>query len=259
MSFWISEQVKLTWFLSHRYFVFLSKGFSLIHQPGIRQFVFIPLLINLVTLIYGTYYAFKQISERYEALHSSEYAWVQWIVSYLDWLIWPIIVIVVLIVVFYLFAMLANWIAAPFNGLLSEAVERYLKGDEYQDSLFNWRTFISDIPRLLVREWRKLAYFIPRAIACLILFWLPPFTIIAPIVWFAFNAWMAAIQYIDYPMDNHRQPFDHTLQVIKQKRSGPFGFGAFVMLLTMIPVVNLIVMPAAVAGATNLWFDHYQE
>jgi CysZ protein len=46
---------------------------------------------------------------------------------------------------------------------------------------------------------------------------------------------------------------------MQQKRSGPFGFGVMVMLFTMIPVVNILVMPIAVAGGANLWFDHYKK
>lgn len=236
---------------------YLSKGFSLIWQPGIRKFVFIPLLINLVLLTTATIYAFNQLSVWYASLQQSDSSIVQWMMEYLDWLIWPLVVIAVFVVVLFLFAFLANWIAAPFNGLLSEAVEKHLSGDQYREEVFTWKGFVADTPRLLAREWRKLAYYLPRALGCLLLFFfIGP---IVPIIWFLFNAWMTAIQYIDYPMDNHKKTFNDTLTVIRQKRSGPFGFGALVMLFTMIPVVNIFIMPVAVAGATNLWFDHYRQ
>ena len=34
------------------------------------------------------------------------------------------------------------------------------------------------------------------------------------------------------------------------------GFGAAVTAAMMVPVLNFLVMPAAVAGATLLWLDH---
>ncbi len=37
------------------------------------------------------------------------------------------------------------------------------------------------------------------------------------------------------------------------------GFGGAVMLAVMIPVLNMVAMPAAVAGATAMWVDHYQK
>ena len=241
---------------------YLSKGFGLIKQPGIRAFVFIPLVINFILLSFATIYAFTQIDNWLESLKNSESSWIQWTVENLAWLIWPIVIITVLVVILFIFAFLANWIAAPFNGLLSEAVEKHLSGENYHDTTFSWRRFFADIPRLLSREWRKLAYYLPRAIGCLVLFLLTfwsPFVFIATAVWFIFNAWMAAIQYVDYPMDNHKVPFSEVIDQLKQRRGGSMGFGAMVMLLTMIPVVNIVVMPAAVAGATNLWFDHIKE
>jgi len=236
---------------------YLSKGFSLIWQPGIRRFVFIPLLINLVLLSIATVYAFNWLSDWYDSLQQSEWAIVQWSVEYLGWLIWPVIIIAVFVTVFFVFAFLANWVAAPFNGLLSEAVERHLAGKNFQEEAFSWKRFFADIPRLMGREWRKLAYYLPRALGCLLLFFvIGP---VAPIIWFIFNAWMTAIQYIDYPMDNRRISFDETLAVIRQRKSGPFTFGAIIMFITMVPVLNILIMPVAVAGATNLWFDHYRE
>lgn len=50
--------------------------------------------------------------------------WLQW----LDYLLWPIAVISVLLVFGYFFSTIANWIAAPFNGLLAEQLEARLTG-----------------------------------------------------------------------------------------------------------------------------------
>ncbi|MGX5202085.1 sulfate transporter CysZ [Aliikangiella sp. IMCC44632] len=236
---------------------FLSKGFSLIWQPGIRLYVLIPLFINIVLLSFATIYAFNHLNEWYDSLQYSDSSIVQWIVEFLGWLLWPLIVISVIIVVFFSFAFIANWVAAPFNGLLAEAVENHLSKNNHQ-SVFKFSDFIADIPRLLGREWRKLAYYVPRAIGCLLLF-ITPLAPIAPFIWFGFNAWMAAVQYIDYPQDNHKIGFNRTLTLLRNNKSGPFGFGSMVMLLTMIPVVNLLVMPAAVAGATALWVKHYRQ
>ncbi len=241
---------------------YLSKGFGLIKQKGISRFVVVPLFINFLLLSIATVYAFSLINEQLSRFENSEYAIVQWIVENLAWLIWPIVVVSVLVVVMFIFAFIANWVAAPFNGLLAEAVEKHLAGESYAESVFNWKDFFKDIPRLFVREWKKLAYFLPRALGCGIVFLLTfwgPFVFLATALWFVFNAWMAAIQYIDYPMDNHKVPFSKMLTDIKARRGGAMGFGATVMLFTMIPVINILVMPAAVAGATNLWFDHFKN
>ncbi len=36
-------------------------------------------------------------------------------------------------------------------------------------------------------------------------------------------------------------------------------FGALVSLFTMIPVLNLVILPVAVCGATAMWCDRYRD
>lgn len=251
---------------------YLSKGFHLVWQPGIKRFVFVPLIINFVLLSIATFYAFDVIGDWYTSLPqwlsakvNSEHWYISWpasgldwLVNALDWLLWPLIVISVFVTVFFVFGFIANWIAAPFNGLLSEAVEAHLAKGDYQAEDFKLSEFLKDVPRLLAREWKKLAYYLPRALFCLILLF-TPISPIMPIIWFMFNGWMSAIQYIDYPEDNHKRTFQQTLSNLKKNKRGPFGFGLTVMLFTMVPVVNILVMPVAVAGATNLWYDNYRD
>jgi len=236
---------------------YLSRGFSLIWQPGVRAYVLIPLLINIILLSIATIYAFNWLTDWYESMRQSDWSVIRWTVENLGWLIWPLTIIGVFVIVFFIFSFLANWIAAPFNGLLSEAVERNLTGKAYQQESVSLKEFFADIPRLMSREWRKLTYYLPRAIGCLFLFFI--IGPVAPVIWFIFNSWMTAIQYIDYPMDNHKVSFAEMLSRIKQNRSSSMSFGLVVMFLTMIPVVNIFIMPVAVAGATNLWFDHFRE
>jgi CysZ protein len=70
---------------------------------------------------------------------------------------------------------------------------------------------------------------------------------------------MMVIQYCDYPMDNHQRSFSSMIKLIKINRLTSSGFGAGVMIGTMIPVVNFIIMPAAVCGATAYWTDELKK
>jgi CysZ protein len=57
---------------------------------------------------------------------------------------------------------------------------------------------MKDIPRIMKREWQKLAWYLPRAIVLLILYFIPGIgQTVAPVLWFLFSAWMLAIQYCD--------------------------------------------------------------
>jgi CysZ protein len=82
---------------------------------------------------------------------------------------------------------------------------------------------------------------------------------VAPFLWFIFTAWMLAIQYADYPFDNHKIKFDDMRNNLKQKQGKSYSFGALVSVFTTIPILNLIVMPVAVCGATAMWVAEFKD
>ena len=225
---------------------YLIQGFSLLRKPGLRRFVLMPLLVNI--LLFG-------------GLVWWAYGWVEGASEYLigklpDWLHWlrhvvvPVFVLTSLVVIFYGFSILANLIAAPFNGLLAEAVECHLTGKTLQG---DWRQLLRDILPSIFSELRKLLYFLLRAVPLLLLLLIPVFNIAGSVLWVLFSAWMMTVQYIDYPMANHQLFFKDQRARLRKRPLLAWGFGGLVMLCTMIPVVNFFVMPAAVAGATLIW------
>ena len=109
------------------------------------------------------------------------------------------------------------------------------------------------VPRTVGRELRKLGYFLPRAIPLLILTFVPVLNLLAAPLWILFGVWMMAVQYIDYPCDNNKVSWDDMLAWLREKRWQSLGFGGTVYLSLLIPFVNILVMPAAVAGATLFW------
>ena len=86
---------------------------------------------------------------------------------------------------------------------------------------------------------------------------IPLINVVSPVLWVAFGSWMLALEYLSYPMENHNMKFKRVRQRLSEKRMISFGFGLAAMLGTMIPLVNFIIMPAAVAGAAALWVDHW--
>ena len=233
---------------------YLLDGWHLIRQPGLRLFVILPLLTNLLLFSGGVYYLFSSLDAMTQSILSKLPEWLAW----LSYLIWPLAIISAMLVFFFLFGILANLIAAPFNGLLAEQVEARLTGQPAPDS--SVASLLKDIPRIFAREWQKLKYYLPRALLCLLLFWIPVLgQTVAPIIWFALSAWMAVIQYCDYPFDNHKIPFNQMKQSLGQHKWHNMGFGALITCCTMIPVLNFFIMPIAVCGATALWVDRYRE
>jgi len=232
---------------------YLSRGFKLIALPGIRRFVFLPLLINVVLIGGAFWWLFSQLGSWIPSLMSHVPDWLQW----LSYLLWPIAVFSILLVFGYFFSTLANWIAAPFNGLLAEQLEARLTGATPPDTGIT--DIMKDLPRIMKREWQKLAWYLPRALILLLLYFIPGIgQTVAPVLWFLFSAWMLAIQYCDYPFDNHKVPFKTMREALRTQKSTNMQFGALVSLFTMIPLLNLVIMPVAVCGATAMWVDCYR-
>jgi CysZ protein len=87
----------------------------------------------------------------------------------------------------------------------------------------------------------------------LVLLLVPGVNVLASVLWVLFSAWMMAVQYLDYPMANHSLFFKQQRARLRKRPLLAWSFGGPVMLITMIPVLNFFVMPAAVAGATLIW------
>ncbi|MCS3902703.1 CysZ protein [Methylohalomonas lacus] len=234
-----------------------SAGFGLLRQPGIRLFVIIPLLINMLLFAAVIAYGASQLSGFMTWLQTEiTTGWWQWL-DWILWLLWPLFIAFSLLLVFFTFSILANLIAAPFNGFLAAAVERHLTGQAPDDG-----GSLKQLPREIVRaiggEARKLGYFAIRALPLLLLFLIPVINISAPLIWFLFGSWMLALEYLDFPMGNHGHTFPNIRRRLAGHKRAGFGFGMATLLVSMIPVVNFIVMPVAVAGATRLWVSHLQ-
>ncbi|MGS2721558.1 sulfate transporter CysZ [Paraglaciecola aestuariivivens] len=230
---------------------YFFQGFSLITTKGLKRFVFFPLAINLILFSAAFYYLFGEISASIVWMTDliPDWEWLAWLKTGLSYIIWPIAVISILLIFALVFGTLANWIAAPFNGLLAQKVEQHLTGQAMDDS--GLMDAFKDIPRTLGRELAKFTYYVPRAIGFLLLFFILPF--IGQILWFLFSAWMMAVQYCDYPFDNHKVPFAQMKDVLQTNRSKSYSFGITVSVFSMIPILNFLVMPVAVCGATALW------
>lgn len=229
------------------------RGWQLIRLPGIRRFVIVPLVLNALLMGGAFIWLYYRLDLWITSLMAFIPAWLQW----LNYLLWPLSVISVLLVFSYLFSTLANLIAAPFCGLLSEQLEVRLTGTAATDS--PWLAVIKDTPRTLARECHKLAWYFPRALGLIILYFIPGLgQTIAPLLWFLFSAWMQAIQYCDYPFDNSKKDFQQMKSALWQHKTDTMQFGTLVSLATMIPLVNLVIMPVAVCGATAMWIDRYR-
>jgi len=229
---------------------YFFQGLSLITTKGLRRYVIIPLSINLVLFAIAFFFLMSQVATWVDGILTFIPQWL----DFLEYLLWPFLVITVVLSMAFTFTMVANFIAAPFNALLSEKVELHLTGQALPEQGLG--AFLADVPRMLKREWTKFVYCVPRALVFLIAFFLLP--VIGQVMWFLFTSWMMAIQYCDYPYDNHKISFDKMRAQLRGDVTGSYSFGITVSIASMVPLLNLLVMPVAVCGATAMWVDRYK-
>ena len=233
---------------------YIKSGLRLVIKPGIRLYVLVPLMINTLLFSLIIVYGAGLLNDLIDLI-SSRWAWLEWALL----LLWPLFLMICLTIVFFCFSLMANLLCSPFNGFLAEAVQIALSGQKAAEGSGPGRSISSEMLRAMKSEIVKLRYFLIRAVPLLLLFLIPMIQIAAPLLWFIFASWMLCLEYLDYPMGNNGIPFAEARQILRKHRSLAVGFGTGILLCTMIPVVNFIAIPVAVAGATQLWTERLRS
>ena len=230
---------------------FFLQGIPMIFSPEIKKFVIVPLLINLVLFSGAIYLLATEYESLINWLTPDAPSWlpdfatglVEWFIG----LLWILFAAIALVIIFFGFTIIANIVGAPFNTYLSAAVEYKLTGVQPIDPR---TSIIKIVIESLSGEFKKIIYFLIWMIPLLIISVIPVINIISPFLWAIFSAWMLALQYTDYPLGNRGYSFSKIRYTLSNFKILSLGFGGSATLATMIPVLNFLVMPVSVAGAT---------
>jgi len=234
-------------------FGYFIQGLSLIFKPGVKRFVVIPLLINIIIFAILIMALGGYVDDLIKEYIPKDLP---------DWLAWVSVVLEImyyllaLLVMFYTFSFVANVVGAPFNGYLAAKVEQHITGKAPPGSD---RNIMAEFTVIMLSELKKWLYYFMWAIplillSLVLLFIFPP---LIAVVWFIFGSWMFSLEYSDYPMGNYGLTFSEIRKEISKKRMLTLGFGSAVTIGTMMPMFNFIVMPVAVAGATAMRVEQF--
>jgi len=229
---------------------YFFRGLGMLNTPGLRVFVVLPLAANIIlfVLLGSVAYSYFQ-----GLVSTTEEALPEWL-TFLTWILVPLLWLLGGLLTGYTSTLLVLLVTSPFHALLAEKVEEQVTGRPVPALESLWAALM-EVPRGLAREMRKFAHYLPRALVVLIVSFVPGLNTLAPLLWFLLGAWMMSLQFVDYPMDNHRLPFSEVQEACAARRLSSLSFGATVAFVSGIPLVNLIVIPAAVIGATLLWCE----
>ncbi|MCX7106311.1 MAG: sulfate transporter CysZ [Methylococcales bacterium] len=224
---------------------YLFKGLKLLASSQLRTFIIIPVLINVVlysvALLLGYYYISDLINQFIPG-------WLHW----LSWVLWPLFFISFFIAGFFTFTVLANLLAAPFYGKLSAKTLVLINGEakEIEEQ---------SLVKVMFAELKRAGYLLSRALPLLVLSFIPGVNVLAPFLWALFGAWGMALEYMAYPLENAGILFSEQKQLVKSIRIGALSFGGVAVMGLTIPVVNIIIGPVAVIGATLYFNDVRKE
>lgn len=234
---------------------YFLNGLKLISAKGVRVYVLIPLLINIIIFSAALWFAIDQFGLFIDWALSDLPTWLGW----LEWFMWPLFALTFYGVVFFSFTIVANIIASPFNGPLAEAVERQLTGNE---KAISNKPFMVELKESVGNEIIKLKHFLflmmPLAFLSLISLAFPLISPLVAVLWFMYTAWTLTLEYAEFSMSNNGMAFRHIREKLAEKRFLSLGFGSIAMLATLIPFINFLVMPVAIAGATKMYLNEFK-
>lgn len=223
----------------------LVEGFEVILRPGIRAFVVLPLLLSAAVLVPALWLTVDAAAGVGAWIEAQVPGWLAWVGDAAGVLLGVLLVLLGL----WLFVVLATILAGPLLGLLSARVERHVRGRGPEDP----RTVWVAVPQAALRELRKLVYHLLRLALVFLLTLVPVLAPVSPVLWVLFGAWMMAVQFVDLPLDNRGRPFAEALALLRANAVSALGFGGAAVLVLSVPLLQLVAVPAAAAGAT-LWF-----
>lgn len=228
---------------------YLLTSIPLLFTKGLKRFVLLPILFNFALFIglffIGYHYLFPYTSFYLDQLPS-------WL-NFLHSMFFVIFILGFFLIFLSMFMVIFNVIAAPFNGLLAEKAQTlffHATTPPVSFAMIAWRS--------IKRQGQFLMYFIPRFLLMCLLFFVPFIQPIYPLLWFIFTAWMLSMQYQDLVMDNNLISFQSMRKKTQFKKALLLGFGALINLLSFIPVLNIIIMPAAVIGSVSMFHKEIQ-
>lgn len=219
------------------------QGLFLILRPGMRRYVALPLLLNVLVYSAGIYWLLVQFSSLVDQ-------WFPWWLAWLEWLLWPIMALALLFMALFTFARICHVLCAPFATKLCQAILRMQEDTPLSVAAARGqgRGAVASIGHEILKLGLFLLWFVPLSALSVIPFLGLP----AALALLSISVYWNALEYIDYPLAEIGMPLAELRRQIHDQPMLMLGFGFGQTLLLLCPVINLASVPAGVAGATRM-------
>lgn len=232
---------------------YLNYGFKHLFTRGIKLYVLIPLMINMVLFVFLWWLALHEVSHLITWVNHALPTWLTWL-SYLFYLI---AIIGMFFITIYFYTTLAVIISSPFYSLISQTIQS--KNNLQITSDNSLKTWLLLAPRTIIREIRKILMFMPWALLILVCSFIPIINLFTAVMWFVLVVFYNIVLFTDYPFDNNEHSLKTLKAFIRKQRGLLLSFGFLTTIGLMIPIVNIIIIPVAIIGATKIYVDHQES
>lgn len=221
----------------------LGTALGRLDRPGIRRWVAVPLLLNLGVLGAAGWFLLTRVASWVDALADR---WPE-LMAWLSWAIWLLAVLGLVAGGMVLASLLASVLASPFNGALAAAAARE-RGHQVPAGAG------AGVLAALAGSLHRLLRLAAIGFAVLLLMLVVPGGIlVGPFLWWAAAAWMLAEEFAEPALELRGLAPRAQRRLLRQHRACALGLGSAALAATLVPGLNLLVMPAAVIAAVDLW------
>lgn len=226
------------------------KGLTyLMRHPGLSAYILVPALINALLTVVFLFLTFLHGSGWIAGLLDRILPAPGWMRTLLALPAWLLAILIVLLVAGVIFVIVSKILAGPFNDMLSGQVE-LREGIQIQTPA-TYAESVAMFGRGLANEGMKLAFYLVVVTAVFPLNLIPVAgSALYAVLWTGFSLWFLGMENIDFPMARRNWKFSEKMVFWKREALLLTGIGAGSALVLLIPVVNFVLMPLVVIGAT---------
>jgi len=237
-----------------RGFSYPARGYSVLRRfPGLSRYWVMPMLLTFVALVASVMLTFAYADDLLALVWHMPAADSSWRWLYNVAYAFSFLLSLVAMVLGCVFG--STVVAAPFNDLLSEAIEERITG--VPAPAFSAARFLHELLRTVSLALSRLLLYAAIVGPLWLLSWLVPGVghALYLVAWTLFTAAYFALDYVDWSASRRGLPIKARFALLAQRPLLMLGFGLAVWLCLFVPLLNLIFMPLSVAGGTLLFLD----
>lgn len=235
-------------------FAYIGRGLRVLRRyPGLARYWLMPLVLTALALLGSVWLSLRYHDDLLALLWAEPQAGGVWRALYT--LARALSFVAALLLLGLGCVLGSSVVAAPFNDVLSEAIEAREAGRT--PLAFSPSRLVRELVQALLLALLRLALYAAVVGPLWLLSWLVPGVgqVLYVAAWVVFTAAYFALDYTDWPATRRGLSIGARFDLLREHPLRMLGFGFGVWLCLFVPVLNLLFMPLSVAGGTLLFLD----